>query len=1108
MNKIILILLLIFGFLPLSGQDHFKFSHLTFDDGLPDNFSECVLEDSEGFIWIGTNNGLCRYDGSEIIVYQNNPEDSTSISSNYIFELFEDSEGELWIGTNMGGLARFNKRKKRFVNYFFTAEESYWYKRNRINEIIEHDGYLWLASMHGLGRFNPITGKSEWFIPNEKREGLNAGQVMSLLTDEKGNLWVGTIHGGLFYFEVDSLQFTKQYYHSSNPNSLSNDNVKSLYRNSKGQLFIATEEGGINILNEQTGKFNHLRFSANDEHSLSSDDVVAFFEDSKGRFWVGTINGGLNLYDSQNNRFTRFLPQINIEEGINSGSVLDIIEDSYGNIWISTHAGGVNCINNKKNRVAHFNSSNLPELKSNAISAFCELGNEVYIGTDGGGLYKFNPGNQKIEEIAGSGLASLAILDIIQAGDKRLWIATWGGGVSLYDTNKDKEIRTYHKGSNNKSLSIDDVKALYLDGDSLWISGHGGGVNVLHIPSGKVKNYLNNADDNFEMMRPEWGNDIVKDSANNFWFASTFGLHLLSEGKLKTYLNDKFDETSLSGYVVSALLIDSKGKLWIGTENGLNCYIANADKFNRIEALDGKIKAIAEDSYGILWITMNDGLYAYNHTTKDLRKFDESDGLQGKQFVERSSLLLSDGSLLFGGMNGFNLFNPDSLVRHNFNVPTYFTKFLISDVPQLPGEEGSILDIDINYLSEVTLTHEQHVFAFEFSSINFTESRRNEYYYLLEGFDTDWRKADMSRRASYTNLDPGVYVFKVKTCLKADNCDSPIKEIAIIIKAPWWKTIWFRILLLVAVILFIVLVYRIRIRQIKLQNVYLEQKVAERTTQLQEALTDLKNKGDEILSQNEYLTMAQEELVEKNEELLVLSNTKTKFINIIAHDLKSPLNSIIGFSELAKLRFDELEKEKVLEFITIINDSSNHLYELVNRLLEWARSQSNQIKILPVYFSIEKLIRESEQLVKSMIDRKNISLKLKLSSDFEVYADYTMSDTILRNLLNNAIKFTPENGKILVQVSKKKSHAIIEVTDSGIGMPEELKNNLFDAGATSTRKGTNDEKGTGLGLLICQEFVNKNGGKIEVESAVDKGTTIKFTLPLHEPDNKTKAVDL
>ena len=485
------------------------------------------------------------------------------------------------------------------------------------------------------------------------------------------------------------------------------------------------------------------------------------------------------------------------------------------------------------------------------------------------------------------------------------------------------------------------------------------------------------------------------------------------------------------------------------------------------------------------------------------------DGLQGNQFIHGSYFKNKLGIMYFGGINGLNIFHPDSIQMNQFKPPVFLTDLLIfyKEVPI--NEEGSPLTQSITETEKITVTHKQSLITIKYTALNYICTEKNLYAYKLEGFDKDWNYVDSRREATFTNLNPGTYVFRVKASNNDGIWNEEGTSLKIVVLPPWWKTLVFKLSVVLFILVSTVSFYLYRIDRLKKQKVYLEKLVKKRTmeieeknailtkqaNELNETNTLLEERQQQIEEQTEKLEVKKEELESANIHLNELNSTKDKFFSIIAHDLKNPFNTIMGFAELLIMKFNKLSEEKKYKYSEVIYRSSKNIYDLLENLLQWSRTQTNKIAFEPSDFDIENLVQQNIALLNENIESKNISVKLGHSEKVSIYADRNMINTVIRNLLTNAIKFTDKGGQIIIDYKNKNGDVEFSIRDTGIGMTEKEISQIFRVDTNISKTGTDGETGTGLGLILCKEFIKKNGGSIWVESKSGEGSKFSFTVP-------------
>ncbi len=740
--------------------------------------------------------------------------------------------------------------------------------------------------------------------------------------------------------------------------------------------------------------------------------------------------------------------------------------------------------------------------------------------------YVFEPG--KPNSINGN-----TVLCITEDGQGKIWIGGYLQGINIIDK-KTGIISGYkHDDKDIFSLSNDDVRDIMVeDSNTVWIATNGGGLNKFNPETGKFLHYLEGGENS---IAGNWCLKLFEDRNGSIWIGTYSGLSIF-DTENTSFLN--FEKNTSPGSLCNGWIYsvaeDKTGNMWIGTANGLNYFDWDKREFSKFLSSDGLpndvINGLLIDNENNLWLSTNKGISKYNPDSNSFKNYNESDGLQGNQFIHGSYFKGKDGKMFFGGINGLNMFYPDSILNNTFLPPVYLTDFLIyyKEVPI--GTKNSPLKKSITESKKITLTHEQSVFTIKYAALNYTNPGKNQYKYKLIGFDKEWNIMGSRREATYTNLNPGTYTFKVIASNNDGYWNNNGTSILIEILPPWYKTIAFRTLIVLIIFSLIVGLYFFRISKLQQQKVQLENIVAERTCEIQEKNSMLLQQADElseintlleenqqrikqqaeglaeanrlleqrqqyIQEQTEELMAQKDELETVNDYLAELNSTKDKCFSIIAHDLKNPFNTILGFSELLSQNFVNLTEEKKQQFADIIFKASKNVFDLLENLLLWVRSQTNRIKFEPEIVELNHMVRENLTLLQETSHQKKIKVIFAHEKKFKVFCDRNMINIVIRNLLTNAIKFTSQEGTIRVEIQDEGDLVHTMISDTGIGIaPDEIEK-LFRVDIHFTREGTGGEAGTGLGLILCKEYIVKNNGKIWVESEVGKGSTFHFTLP-------------
>jgi signal transduction histidine kinase/ligand-binding sensor domain-containing protein len=1097
-----------------------NFNHLTIEKGLSNNTVYCVFQDSKGFMWFGTDYGLNMFDGYEFKIFSSNSNDSTSILSNAVFKVLEDSKGRLWIATDYS-ISIYNRDLMSFKNIPLIKEDEKIPFQNYVWDIIEGmHGEIFIVNTTDIFIYDTLKhGFVRYINDIEEYKAFKKDGIRTFLKDRNNRIWIGSISFGLFAYDLGENKLI------ASPASKGiieiKDQITSIIENVNGDIWIGTNNG-IYVVKSDLTEVNTLKANKN-TNSLSSNKIFRIYSHCKKRIWIGTDGGGLNLYNNENSTFTRFVSNEFNSHDINNNFIYSIFEGNQGILWIGTYHGGVNYaqLDKSKQFILYENEPGNPNsLIYNAVAAIRkDKEGNLWIGTDGGGLDYYNINANKYKHFTynqenPNSISGNSILTIAEDKNGNIWIGGYLLGINLIDKNTGRITRYKHDPFNSNSLSADDVRDIYIDKESnLWIATNGGGLDKLNLTSNTFIHYGKGGENS---LISNWCLKIFEDSFGNLWIGTYGGISIFD---IKNNVFHNYFKGNITGSIsnnwIYSFAEDGLKNIWVGTAAGLNYYNRNTNSFTTISKSEGLpnevINGILIDTKNNLWISTNKGISKYNPVDRTIKNFDVFDGLQGNQFIHGSYFMDNTGKMYFGGLNGFNFFHPDSIEENKFIPPVFITNLLLSYKELEINKDGSPLTKSITETDKIVLTYKQSVITFRYTALNYLNSEKNQYAYQLEGIEKDWNYVGSRREATFTNLDPGKYTFKVK----ASNNDGVWNEegtsIRIIILPPFWKTIWFKLIILFTIGFLLISVYLIRVKQLNNQKKLLEKLVSEKTAELrkknklleEQALelnktnTLLEERQQKIEEQSEELKSQKEQLQRTNEKLHELNATKDKFFSIIAHDIKNPFNTIMGFSELLILNFNKWLDEKKLKVIEVIFSSSKSLYELLENLLQWSRSQRGLLGFNPVKLEFKDSVERVVALLKHSADAKGIEFKIYLPvKGLAVHADPQLLDTILRNLISNAMKFTPKGGQIQVKAEPKDNFALVAVIDNGVGMLKEDIDKLFRIDMHYTSAGTNEEKGTGLGLILVKEFVTKQDGEIWVESDVGKGSTFFFTIPL------------
>lgn len=1122
-KEVIMVLLLLLAGATVFGQSrNYNFYNLSSDDGLPTNEYQFVYQDSYGFLWMGSYEGLIRYDGYTMKRYYHTEKDSLSLSHNIVYCIFEDSQKRLWIGT-IEGLDLYDRTTDRFISATIRSKGEK-IPVNAINEDAQHR--LWLGTSFGLCEYNHDKSSSNWFLPNHV--------VFSLTIDSKNNIWTGTFTSGVARFNPSTQEVLSVQHNKKNAASLSSNEVRSILADHDDNIWVGTADEGITLLNNDGSVKKQIhQIGVNRKSNSKQNTVTAIYEDKNHTVWIGARREPLYYIDTKT---YQAIPLTNIVNKSRKQfqSVSSICEDSFGNTWFATTDNGLFYTNTNKNVFINLftDLQTTKGLSTTVISCLAEdaTGN-IWIGTDGGGLIKYLPATSlfTIYTKANTQLTSDAITDIKADKHGMLWITSWGGGLMQFNPAKGKVINHYqHDTADPNSLLYNDAKVLLPDDTLIWIGTHGQGLAALDLKRNHFIHQQNNKTFPFDLSQPAWINHLFKDKQNRLWISTYSGLFMIEDKALHHYSHTQ-DTTTISSNSVNMVTQDKKGRIWIISESGgLDLFNEKLKSFTRLTdrfKLPETMKSILATTSGKLWISSNDGLLVLDVDGNSTKKYDEADGLQGNSFFHKAILQTRNNNIYVGGPRGLNAFHPDSL--KDIKAPSYFyaNDLFIYNELQRPGIKNSPLQQVLSFTDELVLNHKQSFFSIEFAALNLYSPGKTTYAYKLEGLHNQWINLQHERKISLTNLDPGHYTLHIKHTGIDGQWTEAVKKLSITILPPWWKTFWFKLLMTIIIAGSVIAIFYFRVAAIRHRNRLLKEEVAKRTHELSEANFFLVERNEEIQLQNERLEEANEEVLrqsgkildqqkhisEQNQELehtvqeLQKSNrAKDHFFSILAHDLKNPIAALTGVSDYLHKNFSRLDKKDTHEYLGSIHKSSNAIFDLVVNLLNWSRTQSKNIEYSPVDFNLFELIQKNAALLEQQLNNKHITLTINVDLSHHVFADYNMMDTVIRNLISNGIKFTTFNGEITITTTDQDGNIVLCISDSGIGMTAEQLDKLFELDKNNIGVGTAGERGTGLGLVISQEFIQANKGSIRVTSEPGKGSSFYVSLPKSLTEIKPK----
>ena len=779
---------------------HLQFNYLTTDDGLSSSTVTYILQDSYGLMWIATYDGLDLYDGQEFKVYKNIAGDIHSISNSLVRCICEDHDTNLWIGTS-SGLCLYNREKDNFHDYMADSTSALFNYYRTVTDITEDDDeQLWLATYIGLICFNPGKNTATVYTHNDNDTGSISNDILeSVFMDSKKRIWIAT-RKGLNLFLPASKKFAHIIKGTRPGEDYSDIYFQGINEDRIGNLWFGSTSGLYSIHDFKKPdeiRLIHFMTDQNKKDNQLNKHAQCIFKDREGNLWVGIENGGLNLYNYNDDNFWHFGYDPYNMKSLNNESIYSIAEDNSDNLWVGTFAGGINIsIRNGDAILLYKKLPGAPQgLSSNSVLCFLQDDDKnIWVGTDGGGLNRFYPENNRFSHFNtdNSTISSNAIISMMEDSHHLIWLGTWAGGLVRFDRTKDA---FFSFNTGNSNIPDNNIYSI-AEGtnDDLWLCSFQNGLIHFRKNSGKFSS--------FNMSNSAVLNNYItiirKDRKGNLYLGSANGFQIFTpeDTTFVTYRYEAGNKNSLSNSYVSDILVENDSSVWIGTNNGLNHFNPATKKFVRYNIADGLpdnvIKGMISDDAGILWVTTNGGLCRFDYKNKEYRNFTKADGLQGNEFNPKSILKTANDVILIGGTKGFNLISPEK-IRKNTHVPEILiTRLDLFNKPVTTYSENSLLKKQIYLTKNMVLPYNRNVITFHFTVTDYTAPERNQYAHMLEGFDKDWIFTGNKHEATYTNLDPGNYVFLVKGSNNDGIWNEKGTKLYIQILPPWWETIWFR----------------------------------------------------------------------------------------------------------------------------------------------------------------------------------------------------------------------------------------------------------------------------------------------------------------------------
>ena len=1013
---------------------------LNVKDGLSQNYITCTTQDFDGFIWIGTRNGLYKYDGYH---FEQVNLTNKGVNDNHINSFFRDSDHNLWIGTKQGPV---------LYNYVTGDIESKFLEYSALNKNIttffqiDHKT-IWMGTNQGhLLCYN--TSNHEIKSYNHP-DFVNISNIALINTN---TLLVGFKSGGLLSFSIISEKF-------SVPNGYENlmeTGTNALVAVNSETVLTATPKG---VYLYKIGQFPVKLYNLKSKTSTNAlNAVISFLNKDNQKLWLGTDGHGILEYDILSRKFEN----IHFEALSPSFSVTSMFKDRDNSIWIGTTNQGLKIVDPFKSQFKHwtFEKGNKTGLSSNSVLGLTETNQgKIAMAMDGGGIDLFDPYMASFEHFYKNTEEKKVNNTVIQDKNNRIWQGTYNHGFYVSRFSGPNNLVPVTISSPNEITNISVKSFLRDNNDNIWIGTVGGGIFLYQHETGETIKFK----EKNPLIKHASTYCIYQTSDSRIWFACYSGLYVYDP------LNDSLKEFfSHNGSHFNQLtsIVELDGEtIWLGTKKGLysiNWYSKKTSLFTVEQGLPSNVvNSLLVDSNKFLWLATDKGLSRLNPATKEFRNFGREDGIHGLEFNENARLKGSDGTLYFGNTNGVYFFHPNQIKTNPIPPEIVLTDFKINSEDVTTTNDNVENNRPINQVEEINLNHRQNFFTLHFTALNFTNPDKNQYKYKLMGFDQDWIFANNERKANYTNIPPGEYIFKVEASNNDGIWSIAPKTLKIIVHPPWWLTWWARILFVIITLGSLILVNTYVLKQIKLKN-------------------DLKI-----------------ERLEKNNQIQ-LNEFKTKLFTNLTHELRTPLTMIL--SPLDKLINKETQGPEYKSQLLSIQRNAQNLLKLINEWLDYRKSTSTQPIIKPIQLDLVNFAQDITETFKELATDKSIEIKfISQTPSIPCYFDPRAIEKVISNLISNAIKYSEAGSNITIQLGTSSSkldgtsNAFFKIEDEGKGISLKKQELIFERFQSL---GENPSTSTGIGLALSKELVEAHHGKLEFTSIPQKGSTFTVNLPL------------
>lgn len=1079
-----------------------------------ENNVQCIVQDSLGFLWFGTTNGLVRYDGESYVTYRYNPVDSNSLASSYVETIFIDSKGMFWLGHYIlngerGGLTLFDPKTETCTRFYYDPQNTNGISDPRPTVITEdREGYIWIGTFDGLDRYDRNTGTFRHFRHNPNdASSLSYNLVRALYVDKQGTLWVGTgfpwdgsdeegKHGGLNRYNPKTESFTRFLNEPGNPNSLADNRVRALFEDSKGNFWVGTMGNGLHQLNRRTGQFT--RFSYDPAHpgqlsrpylrdlpisSQVMSQVTFVHEDRAGRLWIGAFNGGLNIYDPATGKMHHF-ENADAPEEFPTNFMWNIFESRDGVHWIACGVGGgvVLKVRAEQDMFPYFSNAALQEEREYIKCITEDLNGNIWLGSDWSSspLTRFNRKTRQVRHFrydpAPDGFPVRDLRCLITDRDGYIWAGTDNG---LFKIHPDNGIVRYfkHVPEDKNTLSAPKIESLIQDRQgNIWAGTWGGGLERINPKTGAIRHYRHEPA-NANTIAGDYVVGLLLGQDGSIWLA---GGHPVSDQEVRRMVDRLNPESGqIRHYKPKGeigppgfTMVELNDDIWYSAfPNGLQCLNKTTGKVTEYDVDDtngdcGKtVISLAKGKDGRLWMTTWSAILCFDPAKETFFKYTRAHGLQITSFGTRGYYISTKGEHMVGGQGGLHTFYPEQLTAQQSSRPpdVRITGFLLKNELVKP-EKAGLLKRPVWETAAISLEHNQNTFAFNVACFDFDNPKGNLLEFQLVPYDPDWRSDLREGQASYFNVPPGEYVFRIRGANSKGIWGAELIELRVTVHPPWWASWWAYSMYGLLVLGLIYGIYRILLRR----------------------------------------RLAQAETLRLQE----LDAIKTKLYTNITHEFRTPLTVISGMADQVR----ENPTDWFAEGLDMIKRNSVRLLELVNQMLDLSKLESGKMNLQLKQGDVVNYLKYLVESFHSYADSKGV--KIHFLSDLDALTmDYDPEklQQVITNLLSNAVKFTPVGGHVYIDL-RFRNHddrlqpnsardiqqpgLEIRVRDTGIGIPEEQLPHVFDRFYQADDSSTRHGEGTGIGLALTKELIKLMHGQIEAKSQPNKGAEFIILLPV------------